>query len=712
MSAIGQKNLKIALVGNPNSGKSTVFNQLTGLRQRTGNFPGVTVEIMEGKLHFPNGQEALLLDLPGTYSIYPTSSDEKIVASVLCDPANPAFPDALVYVADVTHLEKHLLLFTQLLDLQVPILLALNMADSAKELGIKVNAAKLAEVFGVPVVPISGRTGDNILKLLVELERLLAKSAERPTAAKGFYKFAEAEKQVADAVQQNLGTPNAYRALLLAHHHNWLPFLQKTEKEVLAAIVETKNFQTLRAQVDETLDRFDHFTPIVQATVQRPAAFPNTPTDRIDAVLTHRWWGPLIFFGVMLLVFQAIFDWSDYPMTMIEEGFGQAGEWLKAGMPAAWYTDLLTDGFLEGLGGILVFVPQIAVLFLLITILEEVGYMARAVFMFDKFMRRFGMNGRSVVSLISGAACAIPAIMSSRTIGNQKERLITILVTPFMTCSARIPVYVLLIGLIIKEERVFGIVSTKSLALGAMYLFGLFMACLSGWVLKKWLRRREPSYLAIELPVYRMPHWKNVGLTVWGKVWAFVVGAGQWILIVTLVLWGLKSAGPGDALGQAEKQVRSAADTTNLDDKIKEAQLEASYLGHLGRGTEWVFSPLGYDWKIGVGVLASFAAREVFTGTLAVLYSMDSKEKDVTDREDNDAKVQLRQKMVESGFGGKNPNAAAFSLLIFYALAMQCFSTLAVVRRETGGWKWAVFQFVFMSALAYLAAWAINAIFG
>lgn len=507
----GSPILKIALIGNPNSGKSTVFNQMTGLRQRTGNFPGVTVEVKEGTLRFPGGREATLYDFPGTYSLYPTSSDEKVVASVLTNPADAHFPDAMVYVADVTKLEKHLLLFTQLLDLNIPMILALNLSDSAAELGIKVNAAKLSESFGVPVISISGRTGHNTTRLILDLEKMVQRpisNVQRPP----FYPLRDSEKQVSEAVKQNLGVQNPYRALLLAHHANWLHFLSPQEKEIVSTIVSTKNFQSLRAQVDETLERYDRFTPISQASIVSPPAFPDTPTDRIDAVLTHRLWGPLIFFAIMLLVFQAIFDWSVYPMDWIESGFGLLSDFFTVKMPQAWYTELLTDGILAGLGGIFVFVPQIAILFLLISILEEVGYMSRVVFMFDKTMRRFGMNGRSVVSLISGSACAVPAIMSSRTIGNWQERLITVLVTPFISCSARIPVYLVLIGIAVPAIKLGGVLSLQSLVFGAMYVLGVLSAFLAGWALKHWLQRRDHSFLAIELPVYRMPHWKYANI--------------------------------------------------------------------------------------------------------------------------------------------------------------------------------------------------------
>ncbi|MFN0036617.1 MAG: ferrous iron transport protein B [Saprospiraceae bacterium] len=717
--------LKIALIGNPNSGKSTVFNQMTGLRQRTGNFPGVTVEVKEGTFRFPSGQEATLYDFPGTYSLYPTSTDEKVVASVLTNPADPFFPDAFVYVADVTKLEKHLLLFTQLLDLNLPLLLALNMSDSAAELGIKVNASKLAEAFGVPVIPISGRTGQNTMRLIVELEKMVRHTEASNRSSfivhrSPFYPLTDLEKQVSEAVRQNLGVENPYRALLLAHHAAWLPFLKNGEKETVTTIVSTKNFQSLRAQVDETLERYDRFTPISQAAIVRPAAFPNTPTDRIDAVLTHRVAGPLIFFAVMMLVFQAIFDWSVYPMDWIESGFGSLSDFLTARMPAAWYTELLTDGILAGLGGILVFVPQIAILFLLVSILEEVGYMSRVVFMFDKTMRRFGMNGRSMVSLISGSACAVPAIMSSRTIGNWQERLITVMVTPFISCSARIPVYLVLIGLAVPAVKLGGVLSLQSLVFGAMYVLGVLAAFASGWVMKRWLNRREHSFLAIELPVYRMPLWKNVLLDVWGKVQAFVVGAGKIILLVSIALWALSRFGPGDSMEQADRAAQTEAlqsrfDSVDTEGLVQQRRLEASWAGQAGKWMEPVIRPLGYDWKIGIALLTSFAAREVFTGTLAVLYNMGGAEADINDRSDNAAKATLRERMKNEKFGDTGKPvyslATALSLLVFYALAMQCFSTLAVVRRETGSWKWAAFQFVFMSGLAYLAAWLVYVVF-
>lgn len=700
----------VALVGNPNSGKSTVFNQLTGLRQRTGNFPGITVDIKEGKLSLPSGAHAVLTDLPGTYSLYPTSSDEKIIAAVLADPTAANFPDAIIYVANATHLEKHLLLLTQILDLGVPVVCALNMTDVADAQGIKINAALLAERLKIPVVPISGRTGKNIQRLIGEVEKLV-RQGKKTIERAPFYPLTEEEKQLAETIRLNLGIENPYRALLAAHHRDWLPHLNAAARDTLAAIVQTKNFQSLRAQVDETLDRYDRFTPLVQEAVQTPPPFPSTPTDRLDAVLTHRIWGPLIFVATMLLVFQAIYDWSSVPMDFIENQFISAEKWLRAALPDTWFSDLLTEGILAGLGGIVVFVPQIAILFFLVSILEEVGYMARVVFMFDRIMRRFGMNGRSVVSLISGGACAVPAIMSSRTIGNWQERLITVLVTPFISCSARIPVYAVLIGLAVPAVRVGGVFNLQSLVFASLYALGVVAALASGYLLKKVLRRREPSFLAIELPEYRAPHWKNVALTVWEKVGAFVVGAGKIILVISVVLWAMARFGPGDAMAHAEQDALNTAigqqlDSVQTGDLVAARRLEASWAGTLGKTIEPAIEPLGYDWKIGIALITSFAAREVFVGTMATIYSIESAGED---------DALLREQMHSATRPGTGQPvyglATALSLLVFYALAMQCMSTLAVVRRETGSWKWALLQFVFMSALAYGAAWGVFATF-
>ncbi|MEY3243148.1 MAG: hypothetical protein RIR11_4587 [Bacteroidota bacterium] len=706
--------LKVGLVGNPNSGKSTVFNQLTGLRQKTGNFPGVTVEIKEGSFSLPKGRRVSLVDFPGAYSLYPTSSDEKVLAEILTHTSDPHFPDVLVYIADVTHLEKHLLLFTQILDLQIPAILALNMIDLAAAEGIKITVSPLAAKLGVPVVLINGRTGENIGQLSAVIEQMAATSS---ILTKPFYKFSDDETSVSDAVKHNLGISNAYRALLLAHHKDWLPFLNSAEKAILGTITETKQFQSLRAQVEETLSRFDRFTPVVQEAIQHPPVFPTTTTDRIDAVLTHRVAGPFIFVGVMMLVFSCIFYGYEITGGWVEGLMGwliEKAEAAVAPLQIAWLTDFITKGILEGLKGVLVFVPQVALLSFLIAMLEESGYLTRVVFMFDKMMRRFGMNGRSIVALIGGGACAVPAIKGTRTIGNWKERIITIMVTPFISCSARIPVYMVLIPIALPRAGWW----IWAQVFGAMYVLGVVTALASGWILNKILKTREASFLTLQMPVYRVPHWKNVWLTVLDKVQSFVAGVWKPILIITSALWFLSSFGPGDiaekAKNSAEMDITAGVRTdTDRGDLEASYKLEYSWAGKVGKFIEPAIRPLGYDWKIGIGILSSFLAREVFNSTMYVIYSLESvgkkEESAAGDEKPFERYATLKDKMMNDRFRDTNQRiyttATGLSLLVFYALAMQCMSTLVVVKQETGKWRWAILQFLVMGVMAYLFAW-------
>jgi len=706
--------LKVGLIGNPNSGKSTVFNQLTGLRQKTGNFPGVTVEVKEGRFTLPKGQAVSLIDFPGAYSLYPTSTDEKVLVEVLANTSDPNFPDLLVFVADVTHLEKHLLLFTQVLDLNIPTILALNMSDVAEAEGIKVNPTRLSAQLQAPVVFISGRTGENLPQLIQAIEQL---AESRDPWKSSFYKMNSDELRISEAVCQNFACTNPYRALLLAHHKDWLRFLSPAEHATLDTIVKTKQFQSLLQQVDETMVRYDQFTPIVRDTVQQPSVFPVTATDRIDAILTHRIFGPLLFLGVMLLVFMVIFygyeitgGWVESTMAWLIEGT----ETLLQPISSGWLVDFITKGVLEGFKGVLVFVPQIALLSLLIALLEEVGYLARAVFMFDKMMRRFGMNGRSIVALISGGACAVPAIKGTRTIGNWKERLITILVTPFISCSARIPVYMVLIPVALPNANWW----VWAQVFGAMYLLGVIAALGSGWILNKVMKTREATFLALEMPVYRAPHWKNVWLTVVDKVANFVSGVWKPILLITSALWFLSSFGPGDVVGKAEQSASNDIEAGIAPDSVR-GDLEASYrleyswAGKLGKTIEPVIRPLGYDWKIGIGILSSFLAREVFNSTMYIIYSLESvgaaEEEAAGDQSRFERYSTLKDKMAMDTHRDSREKiytpATGLSLLVFYALAMQCMSTLLVVKNETGRWRWAVLQFVFMGGLAYVLSW-------
>lgn len=693
----------VGLVGNPNSGKSSLFNLLTGLRQRIGNFPGVTVEKKSGVLKLAGGPTAELVDFPGAYSCYPTSLDERLVVQELTNPAGDLYPEAIIYVADVTKLDKHLLLFTQLRDLDLPMLLVLNMADLIESTGLSVDVDRLSRKLGTPVVPVSAREGTGIADLRTAIADLLdTPLAHRPEEP--FYEPGALARDVLAELRQELPARNDYHALLLTHHASWLKHIpEKTRHHVQEARVR-HGFHSLRAQVDETMERYNTFEPIVRDAVGH-AGDAASVSDRIDGILTHRVFGPLIFVLIMTLLFQALFAWTGWPMDGIEWFFETIGTGVREYLPAGWFSDLLVDGVIAGLGGVLVFVPQIAVLFLFIAVLEEVGYLARAAFLFDSLMQRFGLNGRSVVALISGHACAVPAIMSTRTIGNWKERLLTILVTPLTSCSARIPVYVILIGFAVPEGSVMGL-SLPGLAFAGLYFLGILAAMLSALAFKVLLETPERSFLMLEMPEYRTPVWRNVGITVWQKVRTFILEAGKIILPVSIVLWGLSSYGPPRAMEAARTQVRRTVEERGLNaadaaDLLAGQQLEASYAGHIGKFIEPAIRPLGYDWKIGIALFTSFAAREVFVGTMATIYSVGSA----------DDELRIRERMAEE----VNPltgqpvynRATSWSLLVFYVFAMMCMSTLAVTKRETGGWKWPTVQFTFMTALAYVAAMAV-----
>lgn len=648
----------------------------------------------------PDGGEITLLDLPGAYSFYPTSQDERIVVQTLLNPADPHYPAALLYVADLTKLEKHLLLFSQLRDLGFPMALVLNMADLAGEEGLKLDAAKLEREFKAPVALVSSRTGMGMTELSAVLGKL---RSQKTIPAKSDFTPGTVENQVIAQVIGHVPGALPYRALLLAHHADWLPFLSPETRESILKINADAGFRSLSSQVNETLARFDRFTPLVRKVIRLNNEGINRITSGLDTFLTHRIWGPLVFFLIMLLVFQSIFAWAQYPMDGIEWVFGTAGEWVKHTVQVPWLSGLISDGLLAGLSGILVFVPQIAILFFLISLLEEVGYMARAAYLFDRLMQVFGLNGRSVVALISGGACAIPAVMSTRAISNWKERLITILVTPFISCSARIPVYTALIGFAVPTATIGGIFNVQGLAFMGLYLLGIIAALGSAWVLKKVIRTRELSFLALELPPYRLPVMRNIWLGVWEKVRSFVVEAGRVILVISFILWALASYGPGNRMEEAGAQALADASTAQLDEQatnnlVASRQMEASYAGLIGKSLEPALTPLGFDWKMGIAIVASFAAREVFVGTMSTIYSLGS---------DSD-EYSLRDRMAKetNPLTGKPVynQATSWSLLLFYVFAMMCMSTLAVVKRETNSWKWPMIQFVFMTGLAYLSS--------
>ena len=708
------KNFTFALVGNPNAGKSSIFNKLTGLRQKVGNFPGVTVEkkigtvLLDG-LNDNNTKESFtLIDLPGTYSLYPNSQDERVVLNILSNPKDSNYPNAIIYVADFSHLERHLLLFTQLKDLNLPIIFCVNMIDIAAQQGLIYDKTILTESLNTPVIGINGRTSEGLSELKSAMSQLI--HAEPPPQYKMFYQPNQTEIKTAEEIRLAMpSVDNAYHAILLAHHYNELGFLSPNERSVIKNIVDKNQFEDLRLQIYETLQRFDKLRPVLDKVFERNKSFNANLTDKIDDILTHHIVGPIIFFSILFLIFQSIFALASFPMDWIEGGFAQINSFLKNSLPAHWITDLLTDGVLAGLSGVLVFIPQIAILFFLISLLEEVGYMARTVYLFDRIMQKVGLNGRSIVALVSSGACAIPAIMSTRTISNWKERLITILVTPLISCSARIPVYALLVSFVVPADNWF-IFNKQGLVFTGLYVLSIVSALGAAFVFKKILKSKEHTFLAIELPEYRLPHWRNVGITVYEKVKSFVTEAGKIIIIVSMALWFLASFGPGDQIQNAEDAARQTAIEQQMteqetDDLIASQTLQVSYAGYLGKMIEPAIKPLGFDWKIGIALISSFAAREVFVGTMATIYSIGSAAED-----DGSIRKQMKAEVRADGTPLYSM-ATALSLLIFYVFAMQCMSTMAVVKRETGTWKWPIVQFLFMGVMAYVGSYIVYNLF-
>lgn len=692
---------QIALVGNPNSGKSSLFNILTGLSQKVGNFTGVTVEKKTGKF-LTEHHEIQLTDLPGTYSLYPNSLDERVVIQTLVNTKADQYPDAILYVADITKLEKQTLLLTQLIDLGFPILWVLNMADLEEVHFTNVDLQTLKKKLGIPVLKVSTKTGEGIDQVK---DFILHPDNWSKQTSKTFYQPNTKELELVASVGKTINNHNTYRTLLTAHHYQWLDAIDANQKAAIKEVREQLDFQELKTQVEETMARYDQFTPILQKVIQKKVnTNENSFTDKLDRLLTHSFFGPVIFLLLMALVFQAIFSWASYPMDLIDASFAWLGNQVGALLPSGWLTDLLTEGIIAGLGGIVIFVPQIAILFILIGLLEEVGYMARVAYIWDRFMQFFGLNGRSTVALISGGACAIPAIMSARTITNQKERLITILTTPFISCSARIPVYTVLIGFVVPSTLFLGVFNMQGIAFLGLYLLGILGGGLVALILKWTIKSEERSFLALELPPYRMPSWRNVLLSTWNKVKSFILEAGKIILTISIVLWFAASYGPGDALIQSEKAAMSQAQQQNLSEAeteklISSKRLEATYAGHFGKFIEPIIQPLGFDWKIGIAILTSFAAREVFVSTMATIYSIGSADDDemlIKDRMSQELRPGTQQKVYTA--------ATSLALLIFYVFAMQCMSTVAIIRKETGSWKWPTLIFFISLLLAYFGA--------
>ncbi|UXX80699.1 ferrous iron transport protein B [Reichenbachiella carrageenanivorans] len=690
--------LHVALVGNPNAGKTSIFNLLTGMNQKVGNFPGVTMDKISGTFR-ENGAAANVIDLPGTYSIYPRSMDERVVFDVLSDKNAHDFPDKIVVIADASNLERNLLLFSEIQDLGLPTILVLSMLDVANRSGLNIDLRALEEEFNTTVLTVNGRTGEGIPELKKTLFEDLSGSTEL------FYDINELSPEIIPVIKDKFALENDYVAYQYAQQTYSKSFLSNDEKKFIADKKVQYNFCDRQFQTTETVERYkiirDKLTRIVTKTDLESTA---TRNHKIDKILTHKIYGYLIFFVILFALFQSIFAWAEPFMDYIDFGFAKLSSWAKTYLPAGVLTDLIAEGIIPGLGGVVIFIPQIALLFAFIAILEESGYMARVVFLMDKIMRKFGLNGKSVVPLISGVACAIPAIMAARNIESWKDRIITIFVTPFMSCSARLPVYAILIALVIPNDYVFGILSVQGLALMALYLIGFLGAIFSALLLKKILKMKEQSYFIMELPIYRWPKWKNVWITIFSKSKTFVFEAGKIILAISIILWVLASYGPGEAFDHAEQRVVEQNPTVGIgsqefDALLSAYKLENSYAGVLGKSIEPCIRPLGYDWKIGIALITSFAAREVFVGTIATIYSVGS---DVED--ESTIKDKLRAEI--NPYTGKPMYSIALgvSLMLFYAFAMQCMSTLAVVYRETKSWKWPLLQLIYMSAVAYIFA--------
>ena len=703
------KQINIALVGNPNSGKSSLFNYLTGLNQQVGNFPGVTVDKKTGNCNIAPGLSATLIDLPGSYSLYPKRSDEWVAYKVLLNQDDSIKPDMVLLVADASSLKRNLLFCSQIIDLGIPVVVALTMMDLAKKKGTQIDILGLERELGVPVVQINPRKNKGI----DQLKKVIQQSAENlyQPPARDFIDNNSLAENAITQIKKHFPEISNYTAIhYLINHENFL--LEDGMQDIIEQIEFDNKFNPTKTQAEEITQRYIQIKHIMQQTVVEADPLQKAMfNERLDDVLLHRRWGYIILILVLFLLFQSIFWVAKYPMDGIEWVFGEFSGMLGNNLPVSWWSDLLINGVVAGLSGIIVFIPQIMILFGMITVLEDTGYMARISFLTDKLMRKVGLNGKSVMPMISGFACAVPAIMSARNIENKKERLLTIMITPLMSCSARLPVYTILIALVIPTKIYFGFLSLQGLVMMALYLLGTVMALIVAWVMKWFIKSAERSFFILELPTYRAPRWKNAFTTMIEKAKIFVFDAGKVIMIISLLLWGLSTYGPKEKMSNVSAKYEqliknNPKQSAELNKQRKTELLQSSFAGILGKAIEPAIHPLGYDWKIGIALITSFAAREVFVGTMATLYSVGE------DASSNNST--LRQKMAAAvrPDGTKVYNlATGLSLLIFYVLAMQCMSTLAVVKRETRSWKWPTIQLIYMTGLAYFMSWIVYLIF-
>ncbi len=688
------QNINVALIGNPNTGKTSVFNQLTGLYQQVGNYPGITVEKKIGFCKLPNNIKANILDLPGTYSLNASSIDENVVIELLLNKNDKLFPDVVLLITDVENLKRNLLLYTQIKDLEIPTILVINMADRMEYKGISLNIPYLEEHLKTKIALISSRKGKGI----DELKNLIV--TYKTISTEPCLNASSIDQEYFNNLRKTFPNQLLYKLWLVITQD--VNFLNLDRNEISGNF--TKSHSDLkRLQQKETIKRYQFINDVLKKGLTIDTSIAKDFRSKLDRVLTHKVWGYVIFFMILFVIFQSIFEWSKIPMDFIDNTFASLSSLANEKLAPGVLTNLISQGIIPGIGGILIFIPQIAFLFLFISILEESGYMSRVVFLMDKIMRKFGLSGKSVVPLISGTACAIPAIMATRNIENWKERLITILVTPFTTCSARLPVYAIIIALVIPDRYVLGILNLQGITLMLLYLLGFGMAIFSAYILNKILKVKGKTYFVVEMPNYKLPLFKNVFINVIEKTKAFVFGAGKIILAISIILWFLASNGSGANFNNAteiikEKQLQNPLSKIDFENAVASQKLESSYIGVMGKAIEPAIAPLGYDWKIGIAVISSFAAREVFVGTLATIYSVGGSDNEDTIK--NKMQAEINPKTGEKVFNF----ATGISLLLFYVFAMQCASTLAITKKETNTWKWPFAQLLFMSGFAYVVA--------
>ncbi|PHR46580.1 MAG: ferrous iron transport protein B [Fluviicola sp.] len=684
LQSLMNKRRKIALVGNPNSGKTSLFNRLTGLNQRVGNYPGVTVNKRSGSIKLPNGENCELIDLPGTYSLSSKNDDEKVVQDILLKPDSESFPDLIVFVADGTNLARNLFFASQVIDLGIPTILAINMIDITERDGDTIDLEQVSKHFGVPTIGISARKGTGVSELIKLTENHNTKPTISRFKSEKYDSLLNQAKNIFDAESDYM----LFKLICQGEAD-----LREEKASEFRNILAKNNFERLKEEILEINHRVTEINEVTKSFITRKSEKNRaTVTDKIDQYVTHPFWGLLIFLATFFIIFQAIFSFAAYPMDAINDGVVLLGEWIAGFMPEGAIADFISDGIFAGLAGVLVFVPQIMILFGLIAILEDTGYLSRVSFMTDGLLRKFGMNGKSIVPLVGGFACAIPAIMAARSIENRKERFITIFITPLMSCSARLPVYVFLVSFIAPREYIAGFISVQGLFMMGLYVLGIVASLIIALLIHKFSKIKSDDSFILELPNYKVPSLKNALTNMINKGKIFILQAGKVILIASIILWFLSYFGPADRMQEVETKYTTLIETNQFDNdslktRMSSEKLENSYLGIVGQSIEPAIKPLGFDWKIGIAVVASFAAREVFVGTMATIYSVQG-----------DIEGNRGLKSIKFSY------ATAFSLLIFYVFALQCMSTVAIVRQETGKWSVAILQFVIFTGMAYLGS--------